>query len=443
MQTMSTTIALEIAFIALLLFANGVFAMSEIAIVTARKTRLQHRANQGKRGAATALELANTPDRFLSTVQIGITLIGILAGAFGGATIAEQLAAQIGRVPALAPYSEAISLAIVVLVITYLSLIVGELVPKRIALNNPERIASFVSRPMLWLSKLSAPAVWLLSVSTSFLVKLLQTKQGEEPPITEEEIRVLIEQGTNAGVFAASEQDIVEGALQLDSLRIPQLMTTRLEVNWINIEDAPEKIRWQIINNPYSRLPVCQGQLDNVLGVVKAKDLLIQALKGEPMDLNAAMRPPLFIPESRTALHLLELFKRSHTHLAIVVDEHGAVEGLVTMNDLLEAIVGELPQSGIQAEPYAVKREDGSWLLDGRLTPNEFYEIFPSAGKLPSAEEGAYHTLAGFIMMKLGRLPQVADHFEWNGLRFEVVDMDRRRIDKVLVSSLKAEPNDK
>jgi putative hemolysin len=220
-------------------------------------------------------------------------------------------------------------------------------------------------------------------------------------------------------------------------------MTTRLEVNWINIEDAPEKIRRQIINNPYSRLPVCQGQIDNVLGVVKAKDLLIQALKGEPMDLNAAMRPPLFIPESRTALHLLELFKRSHTHLAIVVDEHGAVEGLVTMNDLLEAIVGELPQSGIQAEPYAVKREDGSWLLDGRLTPNEFYEIFPSAGKLPSAEEGAYHTLAGFIMMKLGRLPQVADHFEWNGLRFEVVDMDRRRIDKVLVSSLKAEPNDK
>lgn len=434
-----STIALEIAFILLLLVANGIFAMSEIAVVTARKARLQQRAGRGERGASAALELANDPDRFLSTIQIGITLVGILAGAFGGATIAEQLAAWLGKLPSLGPYSEAIGLGVVVIAITYLSLIIGELVPKRLALNNPERIASLVARPMQRLSKASAPVVLLLSASSSFLLKFLRAKPAEEPPVTEEEIRVLIDQGTQAGVFAESEQDIMEGALQLDSLRVPQLMTTRLDMIWLNIKDTSEKIRETIINSPYSRFPVCDGELDNVLGVVKARDLLAQALKGKTPDLlllRSSLRLPLFVPETRTALQLLELFKRSHTHIAIVVDEHGAVEGLVTMNDVLEAIVGDLQQAGAMPEPYAVEREDGSWLLDGRLTPDEFHELFPTAGKFPGADEGMYHTLAGFVITHLGRLPQVAESFEWQGLRFEVVDMDRRRVDKVLVTKL-------
>lgn len=428
-------VGLEIAFIILLLVANGVFAMSEIAVVSARKSRLQERANRGDRRARAALELATAPDRFLSTVQIGITLVGVLAGAFGGATLAEQFAAQLARVPALAAYSEAIALAVVVVVIAYLSLIIGELVPKRLALNNPEKIAATVAQPMMMLSKAAAPVVHLLSASTALVLKILRARPPEESPVTPEEINVLVEQGREAGVFEETEKNLVAGVFRLDDLRVKALMTPRLEVRWLDVTDAPEEIRRRITGSQYSRFPVGRGSLDNVLGIVRAKDLLTPTLSGETLDLEKSLIPPLFVPETRSALQLLELFRGAHTHLALVIDEYGALEGLVTMHDVMEAIVGEMTAHGDEDnESWATKREDGSWLLDGRLSIEEFLEIFPAAQSL-MRDRKDYQTLAGFIIAELGRIPSTADHFEAGDLRFEVVDMDRNRVDKVLVMS--------
>ncbi len=424
---------MEILFIILLLIANGVFAMSEMAIVSSRRARLQHLAEKNDVGARAALELADAPDRFLSTIQIGITLIGILAGAFGGATITRHLTAQLNRIPALAPYSEAISLVVVVVIITYFSLVIGELVPKRLALNNPEQIASRIARPMQFLSRLASPAARLLGASSTLVLRLLRVKPLAHPSVTEEEVKIMIDQGMQAGVFEAAEHDLVDNIFRLADQKIPQLMTPRPDVVWLDIESPVEEIRQRIIDSPYSRMPVCQGKLDNILGIVKARDLLARILSGEPLDLRAALRQPLYVPETRTGLQLLELFKGSTTHIAVVIDEHGALEGLVTMNDVLEAIVGGLPAQPGQSENYAVQREDGSWLLDGRLPITDFKVIF-SLDKLPREEEGAYHTLAGFIMAYLGRLPTASDYFIWNDLRIEVVDMDRRRVDKVLVN---------
>lgn len=434
-----TGAAIEILFVLLLIVANGVFAMSEIAVVSSRRARLQQRAETDT-GARAALDLVNAPDRFLSTVQIGITLIGILAGAFGGAAIAEHLAPYIERVPWLARYSKAISLGLVVLVITYFSLVVGELVPKRLGLNNPEKIAARIARPMQFLSRLTWPAVRMLSASSNFLLRLLQVKPAEEPPITEEEVKLLIDQGAEAGVFEATERELVDNIFRLADQKVPALMTPRLDIVWLDIEAPVEETRQRIVHSPYSRMPVCQGSLDNILGMVKAKDLLSRVLAGEPLDLRSAMRQPLYTPETRTVLQLLELFKGSSTHLAMVVDEHGAIEGLVTMNDVLEAIVGDLPTPGGQIESYAVQREDGSWLLDGRMPVSEFKELF-SLDRLPREDDGGYHTLAGFVITYLGRLPSASDHFVWDGLRIEIVDMDRRRVDKVLVS--RVEPDNK
>src|SRR5215207_7913154 len=428
-----SAITFEVLFILLLLAANGVFAMSELAVVSSRKARLQRMAEAGDARARAALELANSPDRFLSTIQIGITLVGILAGAFGGATIAEQLGAQIARVPTLAEYGEAVGLAVVVISITYLSLVVGELVPKRLALNNPERIAKLVARPMGLLSRLASPVVRVLSVSTSAILHILRLKASDEPPVTEEEIKVLIEQGAQAGVILEAEQEMVESVFKLADRSIVTLMTPRNDIAWLNVNDPPEKLYGQISASPYSRFPVCLGNADNVIGVVKAKDLLGRCASGQPLDLRAVMRQPLFVPDSRSALQVLEALKGARTHLALLVDEYGAVEGLVTTNDILEAIVGDIAPAGAPGDEEAVRREDGSWLLDGSLPVEEFKEIFP-VGRLPDEERGGYHTLAGFVMTYLGRIPAVADHFEWQGLRFEVVDMDGKRIDKVLVT---------
>lgn len=426
-----SVIAFEFLLIIFLVFANGIFAMSEMAIVAARKGRLEQLANRGDDKARAALELALAPDRFLSTVQIGITLIGILAGAFGGATIAAQIAAYVSLIPMIAPYSEAIGLGIVVLFITYLSLVFGELVPKRLALNNAERIASIVARPMNLLSRFAAPFVWLLAVSSNVIFKILRVKPSSEPPVTEEEIKVLIAQGTQAGVFEAAERDLVESVFRLADKRVGALMTSRLDMVWLDVNASPSEIRRKIAESHYSRFPVGDASADNVVGVVKAKDYL--ALPEETASLQTVLKQPLFVPETRTALQVLELFKNSHTHIALVIDEHGAVEGLVTTNDILEAIVGDIALPAGESEKPAVQRADGSWLLDGALPIDEFKRIF-SIAELAGEEKGGYQTLAGFILMRLGRVPAAADHFEWNNLRFEIVDMDANRIDKVLVA---------
>lgn len=426
-------ITFEIIFIFLLLLANGVFAMSELAIVSARKVRLRQMCDNGDSRACAALELATSPDRFLSTIQIGITLVGILAGAFGGATIAEQLGEQIARVPALTEYGEALGVVSIVVAITYLSLIIGELVPKRFALNHPEKIAKLVARPMKLLSIAMSPIVHLLSVSTSAVLTLLRMKRPTEPLVTEDEIKVLIEQGTQAGVFEKSEQEIVKRVFKLADRSVGSVMTPRLDIVWLRAKASREEIRKKVAESHYSRFPVCDESLDQLLGVVKAKDMLALTLSDAEMNLTSVMKSPLFVPESRSALEVLEVFKSSATHLALIVNEYGSIEGLVTTNDILEAIVGDIAPANSQFETQAMQREDGSWLFDGAFPIDEFKDTF-RVRSLPG--DASYQTLAGFILFYLGRVPRTADHFEWNGLRFEIMDMDGRRIDKVLVNQM-------
>jgi putative hemolysin len=423
----------EALVIFLLIILNGVFAMSEMAVVSARKSLLQQWAEAGDAKARTALELANAPNQFLSTIQIGITLIGILAGAFGGATIARDFSAWLDDVPLLAPYSRALSLAIVVTITTYLSLIVGELVPKRMALNNPERLAAALASPMRALSRVAYPVVHLLGRSTEFVLRMLGMKPSTESPVTEEEIRALIEEGARAGTLEEAEREMVERVFRLGDRRIGAVMTPRPEIIWLDRNAPPEAIRGTITRSAHSRFLVAQGSLDNVLGVVHAKDLLVHSLGEQAVDLTTTLQQPLYVPESMRAVKVLELFKQSGTHIALAIDEYGGIQGLVTPNDILESIVGDLPTAGEVAEPLALQREDGSWLLDGMLPVDEFKALF-HLGPLPGEEQAVYHTVAGFVIMQLGRIPTAADYFEWEGLRIEVVDMDGNRVDKVLVT---------
>lgn len=422
----------EILIILVLIIANGVFSMSEMAIVSARKVRLQQLANQGDTKAKAALKLAESPNHFLSTVQVGISLIGILTGAFGGATIANRVAIYIKRVPLLAPYSDPLSFGIVVLLITYFSLIVGELVPKRLALNNPERIASIVAIPMQALAAIASPVVYLLSASTDLILRVLGITASTEPQVTEEEIKILIEQGTEAGTFEEAEQDMVERVFRLGDRPVSYLMTPRPDIVWLDLEDSADENRQKMVDSAYSRYPVCQGGLDNVLGVIPVTDLLARSFRGEPLDLTVGLRQPVFVPESTRGLKVLELFKQTITHMALVVDEYGVIQGLVTLNDIMSEIVGDVPSTDGQDQPQAVQREDGSWLLDGMLPVEEFLELF-GMEEWQSEERGSYQTLGGFVITNLARIPAAADYFEWQSMRIEVMDMDGNRVDKVLV----------
>ncbi|MBE9038669.1 hemolysin family protein [aff. Roholtiella sp. LEGE 12411] len=428
---MSST-TLEILIVLVLIIANGIFSMSEMAVVSARKVRLQQLANQGDAKAQAALKLAESPNQFLSTVQVGITLIGILTGAFGGATIANRLEVYVRLVPFLARYSEPISFGIVVLIITYLSLIVGELVPKRLALNNPERIAAIVAIPMRALATIASPMVYLLSASTDLVLRVLGITPSTEPQVTEEEIKILIEQGTEAGTFEEAEQDMVERVFRLGDRPVSYLMTPRPDIVWLDLEDSAEENRHKMVDSAYSRYPVCQGGLDNVLGIIPVTDLLARSFRGEPLDLTVGLRQPVFVPESTRGLKVLELFKQTITHMAVVVDEYGVIQGLVTLNDIMSEIVGDVPSTDGQDQPQAVQREDGSWLLDGMLPVEEFLELF-GMEEWESEEKGSYQTLGGFVITHLGRIPIATDHFEWQGMRVEVMDMDGNRVDKVLV----------
>ncbi len=423
---------LEVLVILVLIIANGIFAMAEIAVVSARKARLQQMADEGNAGARAALELARDSSRFLSTIQIGITLVGILAGAFGGATVGRRLTDLLAGVPWLAPYSQALGFSIVVVVITYLSLVVGELVPKQIALRSPERLASRVSLPMRLLSALAFPAERVLSLSTLAVLWALRLKPVPESPVTEEEIKILVREGTHAGVFEQAEQQMVERVLRLGDQRVDQLMTPRTDIVTLDLEDSPEETRRRIVESGYSHFPVTRGGVDEIVGLVDARDLLAQSLDRGTIDIAAALEPPIFVPQNMRALQLLEMFKGTRVPAALVIDEYGDIEGLVTITDVLEAVVGDLPPGNGEAEPQAVQREDGSWLLDGTLPVDDFRQLF-NIPALPEEDAGKYHTLAGFVMKRMGRIPAVADHFHWGGLYFEVVDMDRNRIDKVLV----------
>jgi putative hemolysin len=432
-------LGLEVSLILFLIVLNGVFAMYEIAVVAARRPRLQHLAATGNRGASVALELANAPNEFFSTIQVGITLVGILAGALGGATLAEPLAESLERFTLIAPYRHPIAFGLVVVVITYLSLVVGELVPKRIALARAERIACALARPMRSLSRLTRPAVRLLGSSTDLVLRILRFRPTEEPPVTEEEIRLMIQQGTLAGVFEEAEQRMVTEVFRLADRRVASLMTPRTDIAWLEVSDGAEEIARKMAEAEYSRFPVCEGGLDNPVGFVRAKDLLLRSLSGQPIDLRALARPALFVPENQRGLRLLELFRQSGAHLALAIDEYGSIQGLVTVNDILEAIVGELPSREAHEEPLAVQREDGSWLLDGMLPVDDFKQLFHIA-RLAEEEIALYETLGGFVMTRLGRIPTAGDYFLWRGLRFEVVDMDGLRIDKVMVARAKDAP---
>jgi putative hemolysin len=435
MDSLST----QIFIIAALIIANGLFAMAEIAIVSARKARLQQRAEEGDEGARIALELANSPSRFLPTIQIGITLIGIFAGAFGGATIADKLAPELNRLSWIAPHGGAVSLFIVVLAITFLSLIIGELVPKQIALQHAERISAAFAPAIRSLAWVASPLVHLLSLSTHLVLRLFGIKPSAETSVTEEEIKLMIEQGTQEGVFEPTEQEMVERVFRLGDRTVNALMTPRPDVIWLDLNDPPEEIQSKITSNSHTHYPVAEDQIDTIIGMVNSKDLLSQNLSCRPIDLRSVLQPALFIPESMSALDLLERFKKKRTHVALVIDEHGGFQGLITTSDVLEAIVGDIPTPGESEEADVIHREDGSWLVDGKVLADELKELLQK-DELPFEDENLYQTLGGLVMAFLDRIPRSGNHFDWDGYRFEVVDMDGHRVDKVLIKPLAPEP---
>jgi putative hemolysin len=426
---------LEILVVLGLVLLNGYFAMAELAVVSARPARLEALARKGRRGARPALALAREPGRMLSTVQIGITLVGISAGAFGGARLAEPLGEALARVPALAPVSGELAYALVVVAITYLSLIIGELVPKHLALRAPERIAALVAPIIDLLSRISTPAVWLLDRSSRFVLRLLGSEAQPPEAVTEEEVRTLIAEGTRTGVFHQQEQEMIGRVLRLADRPLRAIMTPRVELVWLDVEDDPAEIARVIRESGHSRFVIGKGSLDDALGVVHVRSLLETCLAGQPLDLLAALRPVLVLPDSTPVLRALEALRQARVSMALVVDEYGEVEGVVTVEDVLEAVVGDMPERRLGEEPAIVRRNDGSMLMDGMLAIDEV-KLALGFDSLP--DEESYHTLAGFILAQLGRVPEEGQAVVYGGWRFEVVDMDGRRIDKVLVRRTEA-----
>jgi len=436
---MSTS--LEVALLLLLILANGVFSMAEMALVSSRKARLQQRAADGKVGARLALALAEDPTRFLSTVQVGITLIAILTGLFGAQALGVKLTVVFENAGMATRWATPLGTGLTVLVITYLSLVFGELLPKRIALSNPERIAMAMAAPMNMLSRIAHPFVLLLEKSTNLFARVLGNRASTDPVVTDEEITHLLQQGADAGVFDDAEREIVENVLWLGDQRVRGLMTPRRDVVWLDLEDPPEVNREKIIGSGFSRFPVATGDLDDFVGVVRAKDLLSQAYAGEPFDLEAVVQEPMVVPASLSALRLLETLRNSHRHIALVVDEHGSVQGLVTHNEVLEGIAELENDPEDPDDPDVVRREDGSYLIDGGLDTDELKDVL-DLRELPEEEEAQYHTLAGFILSYLGHVPHMGECFEFGGYTFEIVDLDHHRVDRVLVSKIARDDED-
>lgn len=424
-------ILLEISIVLLLIVFNGLLAMSEMAVVSSRRSRLQNLAGRGGLGAKIALHLLDDPTRFLSTIQIGITSVGILAGAFSGATLADRLGDWFDAFPGIAPHGDAIAISIVVVAITYLSLIVGELVPKRIALGNPERVASLIAPAMQGLSRFANPAVWLLRSSTEIILKTLRLKGTARTTITEDEVRSLIAEGTQAGIFAPQEREMIDGVLRLADRTARTIMTPRAEVAWLDENAEADEIVRLLAERPFSRFLVCRETVDHPVGIVRAKDLLRVSLENQPIVLSRSMVPPIVVPEQISVLKLLDMFRREGRHMAVIVDEYGTTEGVVTPNDILKAIAGDLPErgDGEGTAPSLTRRPDGTWLVDGRLSIDEFEH---RVGLPDLRSDGDFHTVAGFVLHRLGHLPTAGESFVFRGARFEILDMDGRRIDKIL-----------
>lgn len=430
---------MDILIILGLVLVNGIFAMSEIAIVTSKRIRLQKLSENGSRGAQAALDLSESPSRFLSTIQVGITLIGIFNGAYGEASLVERLTPEMTGIPLLGMYAHEMALGIVVVGITFSSLILGELVPKRIAMQYPEVVASLIAAPMLWLSRLMGPIVKILTGTTEFILRILGLHHKKDDAVTEEEIAGLFREGADAGLFEKTEHDIVARALRLDDQRVAALMTPRLDVHFIDLEDPIEVNLAKIADSSYNRFPVCKGDISHIIGIVHAGSLFEQTIRGQSIntiDIAAATRPPLFVPETISAMQLLETLKKNRAELALVIDEYGEIEGIVTLSDVLGALVGDVSVIDEHHEVDGVRRDDGSWLIDGGVSFDRFRELLETHVRFPEEDSGTYHTLAGFVMTFLGHIPQMSDHFEWEGYRIEVVDMDRNRIDRLLITKL-------
>lgn len=428
--------ATHILLLSCLILLNGLFAMSEIAIVGSRRARLARMAAGGSAGASAALALSSEPTRFLSSVQVGITTIGILSGAIGEASIAVPLRQLVEGWPAVAPYAETISLATMVVALTLASLIFGELVPKRLALTRPEAIASVISRPMDLVARLGRPAVRLLTLATDGILRLFGVRQIKQPGVTADEIRLMLEQGAREGVFERSEQEMMTNVLDLDVRHVGAVLTPRSDVVYLDVRDSAEANRAKLRQGLHTVLPLCDGGFDRVLGFVRSTRILAQLLEGRGMDLRAIAEPALFVPQTMTLMKAVEQFKRVHLPAALVVDEFGDVEGLVSWSDVVSAIVGELPTGEAGTEPDVVRREDGSWLLDGGLDLDALTRTLEDDSVVGDADRQHYYTLGGLAMWALGRVPKTGDVFERGGFRFEIVDVDGNRVDRVLASRI-------
>ena len=427
----------DILIISFLILMNGVFAMSELALVSAKRMRLERRAEEGSLGARAALKLADDPSHFLSTVQVGITLIGIFNGAFGEASLVTHLTPELATVPVIGPYAREVALGIVVISITIASIIFGELVPKRIAMAFPEAVATLISQPLRLLSVMMAPFVKFLSLSTNAIVRLIGIREAKEEAPTEEDIIGSIKEGADTGVFEKTEYDIVQRALRLDDQHLKSLMTPRVDLIILDLDEDRQQNLETIAGNPYSRFPVCRGDRSHILGYVMARDLFGQAVRTgslDGVDLDGAVQELLYVPETVSAMALLEMFKKNRAELALIVDEYGDIQGMVTLSDVMSALVGDVTVAGEEHDADAVQRPDGSWLVDGGVSLDRFRDLLETAAEFPGEDEGAYHTLAGFMLYQLGYIPKPAEIVDWDGFRFEVMDMDGNRIDRIMVS---------
>lgn len=428
----------DIVVLLLLMLINGIFAMAEISFISSKKNRLQKLADDGNKRANIVLKLISNNERFLSIVQIGMTGVSIVAGAYSGTTIAHNLEIYFSQYPFIGQYAAAVALFSVVIFTTFLTLVVGELVPKSIGLNRPEQIALLVAPIMQLLSVITSPIIWFLELSTRFVLRILGIRKSEEPTVTEEDLQQLIEQGSEEGVIEKTEGDLLREIFRVGDRKVNSLMTHRGEIIWLNLKLSQQEVINVIMESNHTYFPVCDEELDEVKGMVSIKDVFRQLLDKQTFDLKKIMLQPLFVPETMPVLELLETFRNARTHSGLIVNEYGTLEGIVTLHDIMEAIAGDLPAQSSE-EQEAIQRNDGSWLIDGMMQTPDWCDVI-GLKDLSDEETGNYTTLGGFMMHQLGKIPKVADQFEFNGFNFEVMDMDDKRVDKVLVK--KTEQNE-